>query len=77
MLTSLTVSMPRLAPLIGEGGQRFLELTSIGFLQRPVRRWALMHEEPLPRGEGVARVLYDLSADCRTNLDPATVRTRL
>ena len=44
MLTSLTVSMPRLAPLIGEGGQRFLELTSIEFPAATGASMALMHE---------------------------------
>ena len=44
MLTSLRVTMPRLGPLMGEGGQRFLELTSIEFPPSTGESMALMWE---------------------------------
>jgi amidase len=44
MLTSLRVTMPRLGPLMGEGGQRFLALTSIEFPPSTGASMALMWE---------------------------------
>jgi amidase len=44
MMTSLAVAMPRLEPLIGEGGRRFLELTYVEFPPATAASMALMHE---------------------------------
>jgi amidase len=44
MMTSLAVAMPRLEPLMGEGGRRFLELTYVEFPPATATSMALMHE---------------------------------
>lgn len=44
MMTSLAVSAPIFAPLMGEGGQRFLELTSVEYPPSTPESLALMHQ---------------------------------
>jgi amidase len=44
MMTSLAVTRPLLAALMGEGGQRFLELTAIEYPPATPESMALMHE---------------------------------
>ncbi|HVA52872.1 MAG TPA: amidase [Acidimicrobiales bacterium] len=44
MMTSLAVAMPRLEPLMGEGGKRFLDLTYVEFPPSTAASMALMHE---------------------------------
>jgi len=44
MMTSLAVAMPRIEPLMGEGGKRFLELTYVEFPPATDASMAMMHE---------------------------------
>jgi amidase len=44
MLTSLKVTLPLLTPLMGEGGQKFLELTDIGFPPSTDETLYVMHQ---------------------------------
>ena len=77
MATSFDVVEPLIHLSWARAGVRFLELSTRSFAPRPQRQSPSMHRDPVRDRSGLARVLYDLSPHCWSDLDAAALSTGL